>query len=591
MKYNEDANYYANTFMASRIPTDKNVFGYSKVVTIEAKFPRMILSQWNTHRVFCLEENTEIYFDLPSKSKKGHKRNYKVKIKDLYNKFHYGTNERKNKITALSNKDLCKIQKEKIYTVEQISEILEMSRETIIGLIKSNIIKNATKQKLNNKEIYLIPGISLHDAKSYSATNRQPLRKRISNMNIRTYDEKNHLFINSKIKDIFDSGIKDVYEFQFSDGKTIRSTLEHKYLQSSGKWDSIKNIFSIKHKENFITWKQNSILANGKEMQNKNPSGRVKTSKEISLEKVTYIGKAQCYDIEIEGPYKNFVANGIIVHNSRNVSSDRAVPTKKLRKSFANFVPREMPKNGRGMHPTTYLKGIRKLIAKGLWLTALHLMKLISFLMEKVGVHKEIANRLLDPFLWTVSITTSSFFKNFLELRTDANAQVQIRKIAILVQKQLSNAEYRIRHIHLPLIDRYDVYDVYLYSEKQVNEKHIEYISRLVQNGSNDITKYEKIPPRIWDLLIKVNTAKTARGSYLNQLEPKPIKSQLDVYSKLVESEPIHASPLESCAMSYDMYKFLRKPLKWNNRTIEELNGNFALGIVQYRKCVEKTIE
>lgn len=276
---------------------------------------------------------------------------------------------------------------------------------------------------------------------------------------------------------------------------------------------------------------------------------------------------------------------------SRNVSSDRAIPTKKLRKNFVNFVPREMPRNGRGMHPTTYLKGIRKIIAKGLWFTALYLMKLITFLMEKVGVHKEITNRLLDPFLWTVSITTSSFFKNFLELRTDVNAQIQIRKIATLVEKQLSNAEYKIRHIHLPLIDKYDVYDIYLYSEKQVNEKHVEYISRLVQNGSSDVTKYEKIPPRIWDLLIKVNTAKTARGSYLNQLEPKPIKSQLDVYSKLIESEPIHASPLESCAMSYDMYKFLKKALKWNNRSIEELHGNFALGIVQYRKCVEKTIE
>jgi hypothetical protein len=276
---------------------------------------------------------------------------------------------------------------------------------------------------------------------------------------------------------------------------------------------------------------------------------------------------------------------------SRNVSSDRAVPTKKLRKNFVSFVPREFPKNGRGMHPTAYLKGIRKLIAKGLWFTALHSMKFITYLMEKIGVHKEITNRLLDPFLWTVSITTSSFFKNFLALRTDENAQIQIRKIALLIEKQLSNAEYRIRHIHLPLIDKYDVYDVYEYSEKQVNQKHIEYITKLVENGTADITKYQKIPPRIWNLLIKVNTAKTARGSYLNQLEPKPIKSQLDVYSKLVESEPIHASPLESCAMSYEMYKFLRKPLNWNNRPIEELHGNFALGIVQYRKCVEKIVE
>lgn len=276
---------------------------------------------------------------------------------------------------------------------------------------------------------------------------------------------------------------------------------------------------------------------------------------------------------------------------SRNLSSDRAIPSKRLRKNFVTFIPAEFPRNGKGMHPNKNLKYLRKFLAKGLWFTAMYLMKFMSYLMEKVGVHKELTNRLLEPFLWSVAIVSSSYFKNFLELRAHDDAQIQIRKIALLIQQTMQNAEFKTRHIHLPLIDKYDVYDSYLYTEKVANEKHIQYITKLIENGSSDISKYQKIPPRIWNILIKVNTAKTARGSYLNQLEPKPIQSQLDVYAKLVDSEPIHASPLESCAMSYDMYKILRGPLKWNNRPIHELNGNFALGIVQYRKCVEKTIE
>src|SRR5690606_22334213 len=54
-----------------------------------------------------------------------------------------------------------------------------------------------------------------------------------------------------------------------------------------------------------------------------------------SISKITYLGKQETFDIEVKGPYHNFVANGIVVHNSR------AIPFKKMVEAVQNnpFTP------------------------------------------------------------------------------------------------------------------------------------------------------------------------------------------------------------------------------------------------------------
>ena len=43
----------------------------------------------------------------------------------------------------------------------------------------------------------------------------------------------------------------------------------------------------------------------------------------VAVESMLYIGKQPTYDIEVEGPFHNFLANGIVVHNSFDVQSMR----------------------------------------------------------------------------------------------------------------------------------------------------------------------------------------------------------------------------------------------------------------------------
>lgn len=50
---------------------------------------------------------------------------------------------------------------------------------------------------------------------------------------------------------------------------------------------------------------------------------RVEVPRMVEVVDITYLGVKETYDIEVEGPHHNFVANGIITHNSVNETSTR----------------------------------------------------------------------------------------------------------------------------------------------------------------------------------------------------------------------------------------------------------------------------
>jgi hypothetical protein len=75
---------------------------------------------------------------------------------------------------------------------------------------------------------------------------------------------------------------------------------------------------------------------------------------------------------------------------------------------------------------------------------------------EVLNIHKQYPNRLLEPFMWHTIITTATEWSNFFALRTDPNAQREIRLAAELMKASyvdseptlLSDAEW-----HMPLFD------------------------------------------------------------------------------------------------------------------------------------------
>jgi len=115
---------------------------------------------------------------------------------------------------------------------------------------------------------------------------------------------------------------------------------------------------------------------------------------------------------------------------SRNSASSRAIPYKKMIKSVKNelFTPVAWQKDHSGMQGTEYFEGFRASLNNLVWKGASRLAILASKALNKLGVTKQLANRLLEPFLYHKVLVTSSEWTNFFELRCPRYEAVHYNK-------------------------------------------------------------------------------------------------------------------------------------------------------------------
>lgn len=251
--------------------------------------------------------------------------------------------------------------------------------------------------------------------------------------------------------------------------------------------------------------------------------------------------------------YPRFIHSEVMTHRafSRNARSSRAVPVSKMIKEvYENpVVPWHWHKNCPGMqgkeehnNPIPGFDGrIKDQTKEEAWLYAAYTAAMIADGFCYQGYHKQIVNRLLEPFMWIDTLITSTQrgLDNFFELRRHKDAEPHIHDLADMVYECVSNADFRITEDmrwHLPYIQN---------SEFGVEE----------------------------ETLCKISAARCARISYNPFDEDNAnIKKDLELFEKLAGSKPIHASALEHQARAD----------KWVKRS-----GNLGRGWIQFRQLYE----
>lgn len=108
---------------------------------------------------------------------------------------------------------------------------------------------------------------------------------------------KDNIFGLNKIDNIIYKGVKETYDIETKSGKSLGLTLDHEILTPDG------YVELEKLKEG------DSIIINGKLVC------KDCGSDEDIIISINYAGKKPVYDIVMADPYRNFVANGIVVHN------------------------------------------------------------------------------------------------------------------------------------------------------------------------------------------------------------------------------------------------------------------------------------
>jgi thymidylate synthase ThyX len=251
--------------------------------------------------------------------------------------------------------------------------------------------------------------------------------------------------------------------------------------------------------------------------------------------------------------YPRFIHSEFMTHRtfSRNASSSRAIPVERLIEDIQRdtAMPMHWGKNKPGMQADEECNAqVRHRLLnprnydlhdtnsrETAWIYARDLEIEAAEGYHKAGYHKQIVNRLLEPFAHINVLCSSTYWANFFHLRDDPAAMPEIQGLAVVMKEALELSKPTPLDPgmwHLPYIKNKDREN--LFKEASAGKPFA---------GIDDSQK------QYTDILIRCSVARCARVSYLtNEMKTPTVEGDLKLYDRLVGSSPLHASPAEHVA-------------------------------------------
>ena len=227
--------------------------------------------------------------------------------------------------------------------------------------------------------------------------------------------------------------------------------------------------------------------------------------------------------------YPRFCHSELMTHRmfSRNAASSRAIPVPKMielvENNIAQPVSWNMNKRGMQSHDVAPndLQDVDPLdddsyTPAEAWKRASNVAVQYAKAFNKSKLHKQIVNRLLEPFQMIKVIVTATSFDNFFNLRLHADAQHEI--------KELADVMYQCYTGNVPVM-------------LEDGDWHTPYY----EDGYYKHNSTESL-----DNALKISCSCAAQVSYRNLNDT--LEKALEIYAMLVESDPVHASAFEHCA-------------------------------------------
>lgn len=230
---------------------------------------------------------------------------------------------------------------------------------------------------------------------------------------------------------------------------------------------------------------------------------------------------------------------------TRSSASSRAIPVSKMIERVVDdpYIPTSWGKNQKGMVAAEEILGEEALACKGSWLLARDSAVKQAEALMKIGVHKQLANRLLEPFMWHTIINTATEYSNFFGLRCDKNAQPDMQLVANLVR---------------------DAYNESTPKLLKVGEWHAPYAQ-----GNDALSSQLK----------EITSGRCARVSYLTHDGKHSPADDIRLHDQLLASG--HMSPFEHAARPMDEYEytelFKQPKVQWDGSKFVHLT-DFAYG-------------
>ncbi len=148
-------------------------------------------------------------------------------------------------------------------------------------------------------------------------------RDRVKQMKLRQVDEDTLALQHTRIVDVYRNGVKPVFRMVLEDGKSIEATADHRFLFAGG-WDTLRGATGVRETGGRAVWRHGDYFVHVNGAAERLDWNQVYyRTKLMRVARIEYVGERETYDLEVEGPHHNFVANGIVTHNSVNEYSGR----------------------------------------------------------------------------------------------------------------------------------------------------------------------------------------------------------------------------------------------------------------------------
>lgn len=234
---------------------------------------------------------------------------------------------------------------------------------------------------------------------------------------------------------------------------------------------------------------------------------------------------------------------------SRNAGSSRAIPTLKLIEKAIEFPV--MPiwnKNKPGMSGTTDgLTDEDIKLYEEIWIEGRDYAVKTAKKLADAGAHKQLVNRVLEPYLYFKGVVSATDWQNFLNLREHHAAQPEIAILAASIRQALENSSP-------VLLDDYQWHLPYVFGDER---------------------------KLLIDTQIKISVARCARVSYRTFDDDKvsTVEKDTQLYEQLFTEKHLspfehQATPLREAQIAFGGFK-------------SDLTGNFT-GWNQFRKQIER---
>jgi len=343
----------------------------------------------------------------------------------------------------------------------------------------------------------------------------------------------------------------------------------------------------------------------------------MKQQTKISVEIVAHTINEMGDDlVSFELTFPRIILSELNTHRAftRSSSSSRAIPFKRTIKTVKEntFIPIAWQKTHSGMQGYEYVTDENKISDyRNRWLAARDLAISQAVIFDNNKITKQISNRLLEPFMWHKAVVSTSkdglinFFNQRNSVYKTSVGEVYSCRKNYIEDSQFSAEPFIIpktelewiifnkgqAEIHMRELAEC-MYDAYNKSEPDKrggdNAYHIPYYKELDKLMPKSMYSFKDYNDYL-ETLVKASIGKCANISYttIDEDKQKDLQYYINIYDKMIISDPFHASPFEHVAKvmtkeDYDNYLVIEDGVVTSG-----VCRNFK-GFIQYRSLLKK---